>query len=401
MLNLRKGKIINYACVILFCIAILCSVTAFALEPKPDATAAKWSGENWGIVKIVPRMVKYGDQIHIHGILVGGAASSPFWSCSQYSAWTANGTDTISLAVPPGWDMQYTGIDINGSKVNVMTKAGGEPPPYGWEDRISDTCYCYVTDFGANGGCQSREVQPDLFRMMDEFNPREGNVQFATVLSGSGWTGLSVAFSGWVGVGWYDRARDYVYVVSDESQLNEDSDNDDLADAWEYAHSPTQSLDDFAGGNAVASRQSQQVQVLSEAEWVDPYAPSEPGWVSAGPDDWDGDGFSNKEEYLKWKNNKKDSNDWPFDPTLINSNSISCPATITLKEEVSREKDLRILRKFRDEVLRETPVGQEIIRLYYEWSPVVVKAMEEDEEFKKEVKEMIDGVLELIRGRVE
>jgi len=146
---------------------------------------------------------------------------------------------------------------------------------------------------------------------------------------------------------------------------------------------------------------SQQVQVLSEAEWVNPYAPSEPGWVSAGPDDWDGDGFSNKEEYLKWKNNKKDSNDWPFDPTLINSNSISCPATITLKEEVSREKDLRILRKFRDEVLRETPVGQEIIKLYYEWSPVVVKAMEEDEEFKKEVKEMIDGVLELIRGRVE
>jgi hypothetical protein len=400
MLNLRKGKMISYACVILFCIAILCSVKAFALEPKPDATTAKWSGENWGIVRILPRMIKYGDQVHIHGMIVGGAASSPFWSCSQYSAWTANGTGTISITVPGDWDMPYTGIDNNGSKVNVMTKDGGDPPPYGWEDRISDTCYCYITDFGANGGCQSGEVQPDLFRMMDEFNPREGNVQFATVLSGSGWKGLSVAFSGWVGVSWYDRATDYVYVVSDESLLNEDSDHDGLPDAWEYAHSPTQSLDDFAGGNAVASQQSQQVQVLSEAEWVNPYAPSEPGWVSAGPDDWDGDGFSNKEEYLKWKNNKKDSNDWPFDPTFINSKSVSCAATSALKED-SRKKDLRILRKFRDEVLSKTPAGQKLIRLYYAWSPVIVEAMEADENFMKQVQKIFDGIMPLVEKAVQ
>lgn len=391
---------ISYACVILFCIAILCSVKAFALEPKPDATTAKWSGENWGIVRIVPRIIKYGDQVHIHGMIVGGAASSPFWSCSQYSAWTANGTGTISITVPGDWDMPYTGIDNNGSKVNVMTKDGGDPPPYGWEDRISDTCYCYITDFGANGGCQSGEVQPDLFRMMDEFNPREGNVQFATVLSGSGWKGLSVAFSGWVGVSWYDRATDYVYVVSDESLLNEDSDHDGLPDAWESALSPNKSLDDFAGGNAVASRQSQQVQVLSEAEWVNPYAPSEPGWVSAGPDDWDGDGFSNKEEYLKWKNNKKDSNDWPFDPTFINSKSVSCPATTALKED-SREKDLRILRKFRDEVLSKTPAGQKLIRLYYAWSPVIVEAMEADENFMKQVQKIFDGIMPLVEKAVQ
>jgi hypothetical protein len=399
MLNLRKGKMISYACVILFCITILCSVRAFALEPKPDATTAKWSGENWGIVRIVPRMIKYGDQVHIHGILVGGSASSPFWSCSQYSAWTANGTSSISIAVPGDWDMPYTGIDNNGSKVNQMTKDGGEPPPYGWEDRISDTCYCVVTDFGAEGGCQSREVQPDLFRMMDEFNPREGNVQFATVLSSSGWTGLSVAFSGWVGVGWYDRASDYVYVVSDESLLEEDSDHDGLSDAWEYAHSPTHNLDDFAGGDIGPTTNTR---VLSDTEdWVNPYAPSDPDWISAGPNDWDGDGFSNKDEYWKWRNNEKDINDWPYDPTLINSGiTISCPATITLKED-SRTRDLQILRKFRDEVLSETPVGQEIIRLYYELGPTIIKVMEENKEFKKDVKEMIDGVLMLIEEEAE
>jgi hypothetical protein len=38
-----------------------------------------------------------------------------------------------------------------------------------------------------------------------------------------------------------------------------------------------------------------------------------------------------------------------------------------------------------------------MIRLYYEWSPIIVKAMNEDEEFKAQVKVVIDGVLPLIR----
>jgi hypothetical protein len=47
--------------------------------------------------------------------------------------------------------------------------------------------------------------------------------------------------------------------------------------------------------------------------------------------------------------------------------------------------------------LSKTPEGQEIIKLYYQWSPLIVKAMEEDEEFKEDVAEMIDEVLRLIR----
>ena len=53
------------------------------------------------------------------------------------------------------------------------------------------------------------------------------------------------------------------------------------------------------------------------------------------------------------------------------------------------------------DVLNKTSEGQELIKLYYEWSPAIVKAMEEDEEFKEEVKEMIDGVLELIKIEAE
>ena len=52
-------------------------------------------------------------------------------------------------------------------------------------------------------------------------------------------------------------------------------------------------------------------------------------------------------------------------------------------------------------MLSQTPEGQDLIRLYYELSPGIVKAMEEDESFKQEVKEMIDGILPLLRGEIE
>lgn len=267
------------------------------------------------MVIALPRIARYGDQIHMHAMVVGGPAAQPWWSCSQYSAWTANGTSSISLLVPGAWQMPFTGYDIFDNKVNVMQKDGGEKPPYGWANRISDTCYCEVTTFGATGGCESREVQPDLFRMMDRFNPREGNVQFATVTSKSGWYPIQARFSGYAGVGWSDIASDYVYVVSDESQLAEDADADGLPDAWEYAHSPTQSLDDFAGGPI---DRSARVVASGARTWVSPYAPREPSWVSAGPNDWDGDGISNTDEYLGWVNRHHDGDGLPFDPTIIN-----------------------------------------------------------------------------------
>jgi hypothetical protein len=47
-------------------------------------------------------------------------------------------------------------------------------------------------------------------------------------------------------------------------------------------------------------------------------------------------------------------------------------------------------------VLSKNPEGQEIISLYYLWSPIIVKTLEEDEGFKEEVKEMMDEVLTLI-----
>jgi hypothetical protein len=73
--------------------------------------------------------------------------------------------------------------------------------------------------------------------------------------------------------------------------------------------------------------------------------------------------------------------------------------TACLVSNLLGEEDARLdtVRQFRDEVLSKTPEGQEIISLYYEWSPVIVKAMEENERFKQEAKEMIDEILPMIR----
>jgi photosystem II stability/assembly factor-like uncharacterized protein len=62
-----------------------------------------------------------------------------------------------------------------------------------------------------------------------------------------------------------------------------------------------------------------------------------------------------------------------------------------------QSKETELLRYFRDNVLSKSPEGQEIIRRYYQWSPLIADAMEGDEKFRKEIKETIDGILALIK----
>jgi len=78
----------------------------------------------------------------------------------------------------------------------------------------------------------------------------------------------------------------------------------------------------------------------------------------------------------------------------ISTTTISvCPSGAIYGEH---SEQTELLRYIRDNILNQTPEGQEIIRLYYQWSPVIVKAMEGDKGFKEEVRGMIDGVLEMI-----
>ena len=87
-----------------------------------------------------------------------------------------------------------------------------------------------------------------------------------------------------------------------------------------------------------------------------------------------------------------------FTDNFTITSKTTCPSEQIYGEQAEQTE---LLRYIRDSVLSQSPTGQEIIRLYYEWSPAIVQAMEEDDDFKADVKEMVDGFLELIGGGVE
>ena len=61
-------------------------------------------------------------------------------------------------------------------------------------------------------------------------------------------------------------------------------------------------------------------------------------------------------------------------------------------------EEVKLLRYFRDELLSPTPEGQEIVRLYYHLSPLIVRIMNKDNEFRGKIKELIDRILLLIKA---
>ncbi len=72
----------------------------------------------------------------------------------------------------------------------------------------------------------------------------------------------------------------------------------------------------------------------------------------------------------------------------------SCPIVAIYGEN---SDEVELLRYFRDNILTRTTQGQELIELYYEWSPLIVRSILEDGELKKDLQEMVDGVLPLVR----
>lgn len=83
-----------------------------------------------------------------------------------------------------------------------------------------------------------------------------------------------------------------------------------------------------------------------------------------------------------------------IEETATSSKSVLfCPV-----EELYGEKSEQalILRYVRDNILSKTPEGRELINLYYKWSPVIVRTMEADEDFKQEVKDIVNEGLALI-----
>jgi hypothetical protein len=93
-----------------------------------------------------------------------------------------------------------------------------------------------------------------------------------------------------------------------------------------------------------------------------------------------------------------DSIELSYDP---NPNPEDCDSCAMEQVYGESSEETELLRYFRDHVLSQTPEGRQIIRLYYQWSPVIVRRMEQDEEFRSQVKKIIDGILPFIRARTE
>ena len=59
-------------------------------------------------------------------------------------------------------------------------------------------------------------------------------------------------------------------------------------------------------------------------------------------------------------------------------------------------EEVEFLRCIRDELLSPTPEGRELIKLYYQLSPEIVKIMKDDDKFKEKMKVMVDNLLTLM-----
>ena len=84
--------------------------------------------------------------------------------------------------------------------------------------------------------------------------------------------------------------------------------------------------------------------------------------------------------------------------TTTPTTTTSTPGTTCPTEELygNDAPETQLLRDFRDTVLSATPEGQQLINLYYTWSPSLVQAMREDETFKGQLKETVDKILKVI-----
>jgi len=98
------------------------------------------------------------------------------------------------------------------------------------------------------------------------------------------------------------------------------------------------------------------------------------------------------------------SNTYSLSGTLVSE--VTTTTTIPSQQCPVREiygdsEQTRLLRSIRDQVLIKTAEGRELIKLYYQWSPIIVRAMEGDEEFKQWIKETIEGVLPLLNEKTQ
>jgi rhodanese-related sulfurtransferase len=121
-------------------------------------------------------------------------------------------------------------------------------------------------------------------------------------------------------------------------------------------------------------------------------------WVTVGCVDSDHDDINDDLDNCPGQRNP-DQNDADGDGIGdVCEGNANCPV-VTVYGNHSFEA--KLLRNYRDIILSTTSEGRKLIKLYYQWSPSIVKALDNDESFKKEFKAMINTVLPMIEKLIE
>ena len=88
----------------------------------------------------------------------------------------------------------------------------------------------------------------------------------------------------------------------------------------------------------------------------------------------------------------------PSQTSTTSFSHLSCPVIFIYGQD---SPETKLLRHFRDSILSKTPEGQELIRLYCLWSPVLMRVLDGNEELKHEIKRLIGMILQILRVREE
>ena len=59
----------------------------------------------------------------------------------------------------------------------------------------------------------------------------------------------------------------------------------------------------------------------------------------------------------------------------ITATTTTTPLCLLEKLYGEHSREIELMKSVRDNLLNKTPEGQELIRLYYKWSPIIVKIM--------------------------
>jgi hypothetical protein len=112
-----------------------------------------------------------------------------------------------------------------------------------------------------------------------------------------------------------------------------------------------------------------------------------------------GNKFRDGEYYENYVRCVKTADDTPTTTTAATDTTTTTTASEPCTSEELYGEDSEetlLLRDFRDKVLIKTPEGREIIKLYYQWSPLIAKAMKEDKKFRDDIRKIMDDIIPLI-----